>query len=98
MLLNLLFDVGMQIYVSVGYYTDRTNIPGTELIERLDVIDSMNRPTVPLTETDYQQISLDWFAKCGHTCLHGPDIAPHMPGAERFLIRSIVMEDWGEDF
>ncbi|MHB8370660.1 MAG: type I restriction endonuclease subunit R [Leptospirales bacterium] len=36
-----------------------------------------------LTESDVEQIVLGWFGELGYSILHGPDIAPGEPGAER---------------
>ena len=41
---------------------------------------------MPLNEADIEQIALDWFAECGYTCLHGPDIAPDEPVSENRLM------------
>ena len=36
-----------------------------------------------LTESDVEQVSLDWLANVGWQVAHGPDIAPDTPAAER---------------
>ena len=36
-----------------------------------------------LTESDVEQIVLGWFEELGYSVLHGPDIGPGEPGAER---------------
>ena len=36
-----------------------------------------------LTESDVEQVALDWLASVGWQVAHGPDIAPDTPGAER---------------
>ena len=39
--------------------------------------------TPALTESDLEQIVLGWFGELGYTILHGPEIAPETPQAER---------------
>ena len=46
---------------------------------------------MPLTEADIEQIALQWFAECGYACVHGPDIAPDMPGAERTSYEDVLL-------
>ena len=41
----------------------------------------MNSSTI--YESDIEEASLDWLAELGYTVLHGPDIAPDTPDAER---------------
>ena len=48
---------------------------------------------MPLTEADIEQIALDWFAECGYTCVHGPDIAPDMPASERASYQEVLLVD-----
>ena len=36
-----------------------------------------------LTESDVEQVALEWLASVGWQVAHGPDIAPDRPGAER---------------
>ena len=36
-----------------------------------------------LNESDVERIVLGWFGERGYSVLHGPDIAPGEPGAER---------------
>ena len=48
---------------------------------------------MPLNEADIEQIALDWFAECGYTCLHGPDIAPDMPARERASYQEVLLVD-----
>ena len=35
------------------------------------------------TEPDVEDAALAWFEELGYAILHGPDIAPEEPGAER---------------
>jgi type I restriction enzyme R subunit len=46
---------------------------------------------MPLTEADIETIALDWFAECGYEIVHGPDIAPEMPGAERASYEEVLL-------
>ncbi|MBU3680183.1 MAG: type I restriction endonuclease subunit R [Candidatus Kapabacteria bacterium] len=46
---------------------------------------------MPLTEADIEQIALEWFAECGYTHVHGPDIAPEMQGAERASFDEVIL-------
>ena len=39
--------------------------------------------TPALTESDLENIVLGWFSELGYTILHGPEIAPETPQAER---------------
>lgn len=39
--------------------------------------------SVPFTESTVEAAALDWFAELGYAVLHGPDIAPGEPFAER---------------
>lgn len=48
---------------------------------------------MPLTEADIEQIALQWFAECGYACVHGPDIAPGEPAAERESYEQVVLVD-----
>ena len=48
-----------------------------------------------LSETDVEQIALDWLNQIGWTVAHGPDIAPDAPGAERSDYGQIVLERSG---
>ncbi|MBU3700347.1 MAG: type I restriction endonuclease subunit R [Candidatus Kapabacteria bacterium] len=48
---------------------------------------------MPLTEADIEQIALEWFAECGYTHVHGPDIAPEMQGAERASYQEVLLVD-----
>ncbi len=45
-----------------------------------------------LTEADVEQAALDWLSGLGWQVLHGPDIAPDMPNAERDDYRQVVLE------
>jgi len=46
---------------------------------------------MPLTEDDIETIALEWFAECGYEIVHGPDIAPEMPGAERASYEEVLL-------
>ena len=43
-------------------------------------------------ESDIEEVSLDWLAELGYTVLHGPDIAPEAPDAERSTYNEVVLE------
>ncbi len=44
-----------------------------------------------LSESTVEAIALDWLASLGWTILHGPDIAPDTPGAERDDYDEVVL-------
>ena len=43
-------------------------------------------------ESDVEEAALNWLADLGYTVLHGPDIAPDMPDAERSTYKEVVLE------
>ena len=43
-------------------------------------------------ESDVEETSLDWFAGLGYTVLHGPNIAPDTPNAERSSYKEVILE------
>ncbi len=45
-----------------------------------------------LTEADVEQAALDWLSGLGWQVLHGPDIAPETPDAERDDYRQVILE------
>ena len=45
-----------------------------------------------LTEADVEQAALDWLANLGWEVVHGPDIAPDTPSAERNDYGQVVLE------
>ena len=45
-----------------------------------------------LTEADVEQAALEWLAGLGWQVVHGPDIAPDMPNAERDDYGQVVLE------
>ena len=49
----------------------------------------MNRN--PIYESDIEETSLNWFAELGYTVLHGPDIAPDTPDAERATYNEVIL-------
>ena len=49
----------------------------------------MNRN--PIYESDIEEASLNWFAELGYTVLHGPDIAPDTPDAERSSYNEVIL-------
>ncbi len=51
----------------------------------------MNRNTI--YESDIEEASLNWLAELGYTVLHGPDIAPDTPNAERSTYSEVVLEN-----
>ena len=44
-----------------------------------------------ITESDIEEAALAWLAELGYTVLHGPDIAPETPGAERSRYEDVVV-------
>ena len=42
-------------------------------------------------ESDIEEASLNWLAELGYTVLHGPDIAPDAPNAERSTYKETVL-------
>ena len=42
-------------------------------------------------ESDIEETSLDWLADLGYTVLHGPDIAPDTPDAERSSYKEVIL-------
>lgn len=42
-------------------------------------------------ESDIEETSLDWLAELGYTVLHGPDIAPDTPDAERSTYNEVIL-------
>ena len=49
----------------------------------------MNRNTI--YESDVEEAALEWLAELGYTVLHGPDIAPDTPDAERFSYNEVIL-------
>ena len=49
----------------------------------------MNRNTI--YESDIEETALGWFANLGYTVLHGPDIAPDTPDAERSSYNEVIL-------
>ncbi len=49
----------------------------------------MNRNTI--YESDIEEAALEWFAELGYTVLHGPDIAPNTPDAERSDYNEVIL-------
>ena len=43
-------------------------------------------------ESDIEEAALDWLTELGYTVLHGPDIAPDTPDAERSTYGEVVLE------
>ena len=42
-------------------------------------------------ESDIEETSLDWLTDLGYTVLHGPDIAPDTPDAERSSYKEVIL-------
>ena len=42
-------------------------------------------------ESDIEKTTLDWLSDLGYTVLHGPDIAPEAPGAERSSYEEVAL-------
>jgi len=49
-----------------------------------------------LTEADVEQAALDWLSGLGWQVLHGLDIAPDMPNAERDDYGRVVLDRKGK--
>ena len=45
-----------------------------------------------ITESDIEEAALDWLAGLGYAVLHGPDIAPDTPDAERPTYSEVILE------
>ena len=45
-----------------------------------------------ITETEVEDVALEWLERLGWNVVHGPDIAPDMPGAERTDYSAVVLE------
>ena len=45
-----------------------------------------------LIEADVEHAAIDWLADLGWEVVHGPDIAPDTPGAERHHYGQVVLE------
>ena len=45
-----------------------------------------------IAESDIEEAALDWLAELGYNVLHGPDIAPEAPDAERSTYSKVVLE------
>ena len=43
-------------------------------------------------ESDIEEAALNWFDGLGYTVLHGPDIAPDTPDAERSSYKEVILE------
>ena len=43
-------------------------------------------------ESDIEEASLEWLAELGYTVLHGPDIAPDSPNAERSTYKEVFLK------
>src|SRR5579883_307001 len=46
-----------------------------------------------ITESLVEEAALCWFGELGYQTLHGPDIAPGEPGAERATFADVVLVD-----
>jgi len=46
-----------------------------------------------ITESHVEEAALDWFEELGWSVLHGPDIAPGEPAAERDSYADIILRD-----
>lgn len=42
-------------------------------------------------ESDIEEAALEWLAELGYTVLHGPDIAPDTPDAERSAYNEVIL-------
>ena len=52
---------------------------------------SLDFSVTTLTESDVEQVALDWLASVGWKVAHGPDIAPDRSGAERSDYGEVVL-------
>jgi type I restriction enzyme R subunit len=48
--------------------------------------------TATLSESDVEGAALEWFENLGYAVLHGPDIAPDEPAAERTTYQDVTLE------
>ncbi len=46
----------------------------------------------PIYESDIEEAALDWLDELGYAVLHGPDIAPDAPDAERSSYSKVILE------
>ena len=46
-----------------------------------------------MTESDVEDAALGWFEELGYAVLHGPDIGPEEPAAERDAWDRVVRRD-----
>ncbi|MHB8181822.1 MAG: type I restriction endonuclease, partial [Acidithiobacillus ferrivorans] len=44
------------------------------------------------TESEVEAAALEWLGSLGYSILHGPDIAPDMPDAERGDFGQVILE------
>ena len=56
------------------------------------VVTGIGKTMTTLTEADVEQAALDWLSGLGWQVLHGPDVAPETPDAERDDYRQVVLE------
>lgn len=47
--------------------------------------------TWEVAESDIEELALDWFKELGWSVLHGPDIAPEEPAAERTSYSDVIL-------
>ena len=47
--------------------------------------------TQGISESAVEEAALTWFAELGYALLHGPDIAPDEPAAERASYKEVVL-------
>lgn len=47
--------------------------------------------TTPFSESTVEEATLDWLAELGYATLHGPEIAPEEPGAERQSFGDVIL-------
>ena len=45
-----------------------------------------------IAESDIEEVALDWLSELGYTVLHGPDIAPDTPDAERSTYSEVILK------
>ncbi len=49
----------------------------------------------PITETEVEGTALEWLAGLGWNIVHGPNIAPDTPGAERADYSKVTLMKFG---
>ena len=61
------------------------------LLERMGPDGAATLADASLSESTVESVALDWLGSLGWTVLHGPDVAPDTPGAERADYGEVVL-------